>query len=216
MTLQESTTKTAILEAAITLFNAKGYQGTTIRDIAGKAGVNAANISYYYQGKKGLLEACLVSFFEPYLACLEVEAAKLGPEPAHICLSRAIKSILHFQSNHYLLSRFVWREVTIDSQISREIISLYLMQERFYFKEMIHSALKENRTVIPIGMAVIQLKGMLMMPYLNSQYVREVWAMIPHEPYFAEQYYVTVKNWLDSSIGVRENIFNVSPIAFSI
>ena len=44
--------KDAIVEAAISIFNTKGFQGTTIREIAGKAKVNVANISYYFQNKK--------------------------------------------------------------------------------------------------------------------------------------------------------------------
>lgn len=60
-------TKNDILEAAILLFNTKGFTGTSIRDIAGKARVNVSNISYYFQSKEGLLEHCLTTYFEQYL-----------------------------------------------------------------------------------------------------------------------------------------------------
>ncbi|WP_062104241.1 forespore capture DNA-binding protein RefZ [Bacillus niameyensis] len=197
-------TREVILEAAIALFNSKGFKGATIRDIAARANVNIANISYYFRGKQGLLEECLVRFFEPYLKCLDEEIVKLDKERADICLTRAIKKILQYQSENRLLARFVWREVTIDSQISREIISSYLMKERFYLKTMIQSALKEHKTALPISMIVIQLKGMLMMPYVNSLYVAEVWGMNLNESYFIEKYHSTIHQWLESLFGGKE------------
>lgn len=214
---KEMDTKELIMEAASELFNAKGYQGTTIRDIAKKAKVNTANISYYFEGKQGLLEACIISFFEPYLLCLEEEMAKLDTESPELCLKRAIRNVLCFQSEHHLLARFVWREVTIDSQMSREIISSYLMKERFFFKTLIGSTLKEKNVIFPLSMMIIQLKGMLMMPYLNSQYVSEVWGVLPQEPYFAEKYFRAVKQWLDTSIGTKHaEIVHLSPIRQSV
>ena len=44
-----------LLEAAEKLFAEKGYDGTSVRDIAQEAGVNLAMISYYFGSKDGLL-----------------------------------------------------------------------------------------------------------------------------------------------------------------
>ena len=48
---KNSKTKDSIIEAAIYLFYMKGYSATSIRDIAGRAGSNSANISYHFQHK---------------------------------------------------------------------------------------------------------------------------------------------------------------------
>lgn len=197
-------TKEAIIEAAIELFNSKGYKGTTIRDIASRANVNVANISYYFNGKQGLLEECLILFFEPYLKCLEEEVARLDKDRADICLTRAVKRLLQFQSDHRLLARFVWREISIDTQTSREILSSYLMKERFYLKNMIQAALKESKTAFPISMLVIQLKGMLMMPYVNSLYVSEVWGLELNQSYFIEKYHSIIHKWLETLASGKE------------
>ncbi|MCJ8009599.1 forespore capture DNA-binding protein RefZ [Lederbergia wuyishanensis] len=202
-------TQEAIIEAAIALFNLKGYQGTSIRDIASRAKVNPANISYYFKNKQGLLEECLIYFFEPYLSFLEEETQKLENDSGQLCLIRAIKKVMYFQSKHYQLARFVWREITIDTQTSREMISLYLMKEQYFYSKMIQAASKENKTPLSISMIVIQLKGMLMMPYINNLYVREVWGMIPQEPYFAEKYFNVIKSWLLVLLGSEEQ--NTSP-----
>lgn len=46
-----------IIEAAEQLFAEKGFDGTSVRDIADKAGINLAMISYYFGSKEKLLEA---------------------------------------------------------------------------------------------------------------------------------------------------------------
>lgn len=46
-----------IIGTAERLFSAKGYDGTSVRDIADEAGVNIAMISYYFGSKEKLMEA---------------------------------------------------------------------------------------------------------------------------------------------------------------
>ena len=46
-----------ILSAAEHLFSIKGFDGTSVRDIADDAGVNIAMISYYFGSKEKLMEA---------------------------------------------------------------------------------------------------------------------------------------------------------------
>src|SRR5690606_35194271 len=48
-----------LLRAARHLFARKGLSGTSIRDIAQKAGLNSSLISYYFDGKEGLYRACI-------------------------------------------------------------------------------------------------------------------------------------------------------------
>src|SRR5262245_22570434 len=48
-----------IAAAAEELFAARGYDGTAVRDISKKAGVNAAMIHYYFGNKEGLYHAIL-------------------------------------------------------------------------------------------------------------------------------------------------------------
>lgn len=49
-----------IIEATEKLFAEKGYEGTSVRDIAQDAGVNVAMISYYFGSKEKLMEALFV------------------------------------------------------------------------------------------------------------------------------------------------------------
>ncbi len=46
-----------IIRTAEKLFACKGYDGTSVRDIAEEAGVNVAMISYYFGSKEKLMQA---------------------------------------------------------------------------------------------------------------------------------------------------------------
>lgn len=57
MTMEFNDKQLQILETAEKLFADKGYEGTSVRDIADVAGINVAMISYYFGSKEKLLEA---------------------------------------------------------------------------------------------------------------------------------------------------------------
>lgn len=52
-----STTRGRILDAALDLFGERGLNGVTVRDIAARAKVNVAAISYHFGGKEALYRA---------------------------------------------------------------------------------------------------------------------------------------------------------------
>ena len=51
------TARASIRDAALTLFAARGYAGTSVRDIAAAAGVSPALLFHHYGSKEGLREA---------------------------------------------------------------------------------------------------------------------------------------------------------------
>ncbi|MFD4481043.1 MULTISPECIES: TetR/AcrR family transcriptional regulator [unclassified Streptomyces] len=57
----ENSTKDQILTAALDLFAAKGYSGTTIRAIAGEAGVDPALVHHFFSTKEGVFHAAVNS-----------------------------------------------------------------------------------------------------------------------------------------------------------
>ena len=64
-------TRQALLRAAEELFSARGFDGVPIEDIAERAGVNKALISYHFRGKRGLYAAVLESAFAEMAARVE-------------------------------------------------------------------------------------------------------------------------------------------------
>jgi AcrR family transcriptional regulator len=190
--------KSDIIQAAVLLFNTKGFHGTSVRDIAHKAKVNLANISYYFQNKEGLLEYCFMDYYETYMNELEKGMVHLD-KGAFLCLRQVIKNIMYFHSENSHLARFILREFSVDSQMVREMMSTYSVKERYYFTEILESGMSNQEfNKVNIHYFIIQLKGLLSMPYLNSQYVSEVLHILPHEKYFADKYAAEIFCWLDS------------------
>lgn len=68
-------TRAAIMEAGTYLFGVKGFRETGIREIAERAAVNPALISYHFGGKAGLYDTILANAVEAAKEALALEAA---------------------------------------------------------------------------------------------------------------------------------------------
>jgi AcrR family transcriptional regulator len=196
-----SSSKDKVIQSAITLFNSKGYDGTSIRDIAANANVNVATVSYYFKNKKGLLEHLISSYLDQYIKVMESAILQSKHQNTRECLHQVIKAILQFQSENRHLSRFVFREMTLDNVLTREVMSTYLAKEKFYLKQLFEQGIrtKEFRK-LSIPSVIAQLKGMLSMPFLQPQYLTEVLHVIPYDDYFFKQFMKEMHNWIDLSI----------------
>jgi AcrR family transcriptional regulator len=69
-------TRERILEAAIEVFAAEGYEGASTRALAAKAGVNQPAIQYHFASKEGLYQAAIQSI------AAQIEAHMGGPAAA--------------------------------------------------------------------------------------------------------------------------------------
>ena len=192
--------KDAIVKAAISLFNTNGYSGTSIRDIASLAKVNTAAIAYHFQNKPGLLEYCFTHFFEQYMSKIEEAYASID-RGAKECLKRIVADLLHFQSENNQLTSFIYREMSMDSQVVREIMSTYSLKEKYYFQQIFERGFEWNEfRPHSIPYLIIQLKSLLMMPYMNTHYMREVLYIFPNEPFFEQKYLKDIHFWIDKTL----------------
>jgi AcrR family transcriptional regulator len=55
-------TKTKILEAALALFNSRGWVNVTLRDVSGLLNISYGNVTYHYANKEKLLEAIYAEY----------------------------------------------------------------------------------------------------------------------------------------------------------
>jgi AcrR family transcriptional regulator len=78
----------ALLDAAGSLFDERGYQGATLRDIGERAGVDPALIARYFGGKEGL-----------YLAALEHTEPVPEADP-HAVFARLLAKSEHDNANN--------------------------------------------------------------------------------------------------------------------
>jgi AcrR family transcriptional regulator len=71
--MSDQDTKKKIVEASTYLFGMKGYDGTSTREIAQRAGVNIASLNYHFRSKQGLLKevtACIICEFKEKIQTL--------------------------------------------------------------------------------------------------------------------------------------------------
>jgi AcrR family transcriptional regulator len=191
--------KEAIVKAAISLFNSHGYSGTSIREIAEHAKVNISAIGYYFENKSGLLEYCFTQFFEQYIGIIEDGYSSISELGAKECLQNISASLLHYHCENNLLASVVYREMSMDSQVVREIMSTYYHKEKFYFQKIFERGFEWNEfRPHSIPYLIIQIKGMLMMPFMNAHYIREVLYLFPNEPFFEQRYLREINHWIEN------------------
>jgi AcrR family transcriptional regulator len=70
-TIKGDQTKALILETALEIFRERGYEETTMRAIAQKAGVSLGNAYYYFRSKEYLIQAFYQRLHDDHLAVAE-------------------------------------------------------------------------------------------------------------------------------------------------
>ncbi|EEL48933.1 Transcriptional regulator, TetR [Bacillus cereus Rock3-44] len=191
-------TKQKVIDAAISLFYTKGYDGTSVRDIAKRADVNVANISYYFAGKQGLLEQLITDFLEGYIGVIERSFEQRDYLSAKEVMNQIVRGILRYQFDHRELTRFFYRELSLDTTLIREVMTVYFSKERYYIEQIIKQGqMRQEFQKVSFTMFMTQLKGMINMPYLYPQYISEVLHSFPSETFFLEMYTKEIEQWLD-------------------
>ncbi|WP_405495641.1 TetR/AcrR family transcriptional regulator [Streptomyces sp. NBC_00096] len=84
-----------LLQATVELVAERGYEATTLGDIADRAGTARGLVSYYFPGKRQLLQSAVHRLMHLTLqAGLEREPLPVGPGEGRERLARAIDAIL--------------------------------------------------------------------------------------------------------------------------
>ncbi|MDR2347652.1 MAG: TetR family transcriptional regulator [Bifidobacteriaceae bacterium] len=87
-----------ILDAARALFGEHGFEGTTVRQIAERAGVDAKLVYYYFGSKEELFGATIAAFFRAGrfadLLVQTVDAAPAEADPSQSPGGRYVKAVL--------------------------------------------------------------------------------------------------------------------------
>src|SRR6266487_1236817 len=113
-----------IMEAAEELFAEKGFDGTSVRDIAEEAGVNLAMISYYFGSKEKLMESLFKYRGESIKLQLEnmIENKELSSlQKVYAMIDNYIDRIMKQQCFHKILSRIQMVELKgITTQLIHE------------------------------------------------------------------------------------------------
>lgn len=97
-----------ILSTAMKLFGQKGFEGTSVREIASGADVNPAMISYYFGSKEKLFEKLVEhksSFLAGFFAELVNNTSLTQLEKLFVVIDRYVERMFHSPQFHHLLHR---------------------------------------------------------------------------------------------------------------
>jgi TetR/AcrR family transcriptional regulator len=102
-------TRQALLRAGAELFSERGFDGVPIEEVADRAGVNKALISYHFRGKRGLYVAILESAFASLAERLK--AIEADPKSAHETLRALLETFAQFTRERPGFPTLFMREV---------------------------------------------------------------------------------------------------------
>ncbi|AXI09716.1 TetR/AcrR family transcriptional regulator [Oceanobacillus zhaokaii] len=195
--MQKNPAKQKVIDAASSLFFQKGFQATTVRDIAEKASVNVSSISYYFNSKQGLLEYAVTNYYEEYLKTIEEHLEQMVTFTPLETLHELIYTIIQYKQMNHQLTCFIQRELSFDSVFVREMAVTYLAKENHYIQKAFYRALEG---LIKNGMKeylFLQFKGMLITPYiLHNDWKDQIIGEYSHQM-FVKKYVSIIQKWID-------------------
>jgi AcrR family transcriptional regulator len=163
------------METAEVLFAEKGFNGTSVRDIAEKARVNLAMISYYFGSKDKLLESLFDYRGEHVKLKLEsmVEDKTLGSfEKLDLLIDHYIEKIM----NQQCFSRIMLREQVVNhTGITAELITQMKKRNQQIISKLIHQGQKKG-----------EFKRSIDIPLMMATLVGTAGHIIATQPYYRE------------------------------
>ena len=92
------TTRSRILQIALSLMSQRGVDGTSMRDLAAAAGLNVASLYHYFPSKRDLLESVLIEHgFFPVQARTEAREGRTANSPLEVLLSEILISMFQVE-----------------------------------------------------------------------------------------------------------------------
>ena len=136
--------KEIIIQSAIKLFSSKGFEGTSVREIATDANVNVAMISYYFVTKEKLFESVVeyrASFLKGVFEELNNNDSLSPIEKLDIIIDQTIERKFSNSAFHHLLHR----ELSLEHRPQmREAISDILLKNMTSVKTIIQNGINDG------------------------------------------------------------------------
>ncbi len=133
-----------IIETAIELFAQKGFEGTSIRELATKAHVNLAMINYYFGSKEKLFESLVqhkAAFTQGLLNEITKDASLSDIEKINRIIENYVNRLFSNRNFH----RVITQEMMLNQRESlQQIIVNLLFPNSLIIKHIIESGIKKG------------------------------------------------------------------------
>src|SRR5699024_3705269 len=175
----------AILDAAESLFASKGFEGASVRDIAKKANVNVAMISYYFGSKEKMLQQLLLNRTEnsrKLLTQLKQDTHKNSWEKIDRIIDFFVDHLLESRQFHNITSRqisLVQDEDTIELLINIKKTNHAIIED--IIKE---GQEKKTFREVNIPLTIGSVFGTISQVSMSQEYYKKVLKEKNEEAYF--------------------------------
>lgn len=103
-------TQDKLLDAALIAFSESGYEGTSTRDIAERAGVHHPLITYHFSSKEALWKKAVSRAFDRCFGELRQELKKVDQKDTQVRVEVFFKTFVRYASHNPALHRIVVQE----------------------------------------------------------------------------------------------------------
>lgn len=173
-----------ILNAAEKLFEEKGFDGTSVRDIAKSADVNVAMISYYFGSKEKLLE----TLFETRLANFKINEESIFDEK--LSAFESLEQLISIYVKTMNQNAGVYKILSVERGIKKRLInSNSFTKIKKYNQDLVVKVIQKgidsnvfNAAVSPI-LVHATMMGTFMNFQMNRSFLQEVLEIESEEAY---------------------------------
>lgn len=155
-----------IIDSATQLFIEKGFEQTSMSDIASEAGINRTTLHYYYRTKEKMFQAVFGSIMQSFLPKIQVIFVK--DIPLIDKLAEVLDEYIHIFSTNPYLPRFILGEIQRDVNhllaVGRVLrLDGYLKSiEQVLLSEMEKGSIKK----VPIPVILLTFMSQVTFPFL--------------------------------------------------
>lgn len=116
--------KGRLLQEAATLFNEKGYERTTVRDLATAVGIQSGSLFHHFPNKEAILKAVMeqVVRFNTARMRIRLEAAHSTRDKLRALILCELESVVGVTSDAMTVLVYEWRSLSAENQA--EILAL--------------------------------------------------------------------------------------------
>lgn len=176
--------KQRILDAAISLFSQKGFAAIGVREIAKEADVNIAMISYYFEGKVGILKSILEEFFEHYTQILR--SIDYESESIEGSVRTLIGKLVNFARENTELATVVYNEIPLEIPELAELKAEKILQMISIMSGLIKRFGLDPEDTYLLGMIGPSLISMIFMNFRIKPILRNVFKVKFNDAYYHE------------------------------
>ena len=127
--------KQTIMERALELFSAKGYEGVSVSELTEAAGITKPTLYYYFKSKEGLFDAVCKSHYEQ-LNKRVAETAMYNPKPEnyyediYLTLTKVIDAYFTFARTNEAFYRITLANLSMPSSSA-----VFNIAEKYHFTQ---------------------------------------------------------------------------------